>query len=107
MWRQLGDAAEATSPLAAKHLRLDPLDRSRSHPELYRNLQDTPVPLGQRLPDARLGAGGDLRSTEGFAIGVGTLEPALTRLTIIDRSNWAKTPHIWNMASPVPQRRGA
>ena len=29
------------------------------------------------------------------------LSPALTRLTIIDRSNWAKTPHIWNIASPA------
>jgi phage terminase small subunit len=29
------------------------------------------------------------------------LSPALTRLTIIERSNWAKTSHIWNMASPA------
>ena len=84
-----------------RHLRLDPLDRSRSHPELCGDLQDAPVRLRQGLPDALLGAGGDFGPTEGLAVARARLSPALTRLTIIDRSNWAKTPHNWNIASPA------
>jgi hypothetical protein len=34
-------------------------------------------PLGQRLPAARLGAGGNLGPTEGFAIHAGSLEPSV------------------------------
>jgi hypothetical protein len=77
MRRLVRGSLDASLICHRRHLGLDPLDRPRPHPELCGDVQDTPVPLDQRFPDALLDPGGDLGPAEGLTIGAGTLEPSV------------------------------
>ena len=89
-----------TSP--RRHLGLDTLHRSRPHSELCGEIFKMPLsPFARAFLMLSSILVAILGRPRVLPLARARLSPALTRLTIIDRSNWAKTPHIWNMASPA------
>ena len=94
------DAACVRPSLVPSHLGLDPLDRPRPHAEVAGNLQDAPSPFSSAFLMLASVLVAILGRPRVSPLARARLRPALTRLTIMARSNSAKMP-IWNMALPA------